>query len=203
MRAMIRQEACTWILERVALQKLHVRASNQNRPWLDQAFVSYTFHKNIPKCSPQDVLVRLPRGDELDQSFSFACSPTLCRSLDRKRNYEGIFVRNRDVARHAFKGGLAPRHSHEDWKLSSERVVDLEEDLDFWECVPDSSPDSIDCECNSRLGDPSKSFRKETIHTVEVYPFISVAVTDGSSRVKIPFHSFMPSLNSRMSCEPR
>ena len=66
-------------------------------------------------------------------------------------------------------------------KLAGEGIMDLEEDLDFWQLHEYSVPDLVDIDGYCRLPNPRESLGQETVNSVKVIPTIPPSILNKAS----------------------
>jgi hypothetical protein len=113
---------------------------------------------------------------------------------------EGIFVRDDYVG--GFLQGFFVLGGTCSRELPGKTIVDLKEDLHFWQVVVYVVPYLVDGDCNSRLWLPRQCFWQQVINAVEVVPAVSISVLHVAAGMELSFGSAVPLFNAGVRRQP-
>lgn len=125
--------------------------------------------------------------------------PGFFRAVNPDRDNEGIIIRHDDLTLllHPPQTPLFLMRR----ELSAERVVDLEENLDFFQVVVNVAPSAVDDVGDGGLGDPGESFGEKTIYAIEVVTTIAESVLDIAAALELLLDSVMPGFDAGICAE--
>jgi len=88
-------------------------------------------------------------------------------------------------------------------RLPDEGIVDLKQDLDFWQGLSDAVVGGVDDNCNGALRDPGESLAEEpVVDPVKVGADKTKGITDGACGLEIVHNSILPLFDIRVELEP-